>query len=213
MNLYFLATLFPSMKTSNILQWLLFAILSLLAIQATQEKQGKKEEEEDLNNDYEIYEAIQSMKKLTGHEDFYELLGVSSKATTEEIGKAFRKASINYHPDRKGKAMLPMFKLIQYASDLLRDQKRRARYEWLLHEAPAWHRGSVYSIRKFVQNSKVSLKQFWILLFFFSLGGQFLTQWLAYLVHVGRAMLARKHLGQLGEKEVKRIRKKLESGN
>jgi curved DNA-binding protein CbpA len=178
------------------------------------EKKGNngEEEEEDKYNDYEVYEAIENMRKLTKHDNFYDLIGITSNASEEEIGRAFRKMSVKYHPDKHGKDKEPMFKLVQYVGLLLRDPKRRARYEWLLHDAPAWHRESVYAVRRVSKMAKLSMRQFWIVFFAFSIGGQILAQWLSYFVRLGRVKYARREVNAMGDKEVKKIRRKLESG-
>lgn len=209
----------------KLLVWLLGMIL-LTSFCLAQEGQGKKknqqkkgktgkdgEEEEEGFNDYEVYEAMEAMRQLTQHETFYDLMGVESNATDEQIGKSFRKLSVKYHPDKHGPEMMKMFKLVQYVSTLLRDPKRRARYEWLLHEAPAWHRESVYMMRKITKTAKISLKGALLFSFLFALGAQFLIQWIAFGIQYGRIVMARKQMAAMGEKEVKRIRKKLEQGD
>lgn len=172
-----------------------------------------KEEEEDGPNDYEVYEAIQSLRQLTEHETFYELLGVSPSATDDQIGRSFRKLSVKYHPDKHGPGTAKMFKLVQYASTLLRDRKRRARYEWLLHEAPAWHRESVYMARRVFSAGKLSMRQALLFTFCLALLGQLVVQWMAWWTQYGRILASRRGLGAMGEKEVKRIRRKLEAGD
>ena len=63
--------------------------------------------------------------------DFYEVLGVSKKASQEEIKKAHRKLVRQYHPDRNpdDKAAEDKFKEIQAAYDVLGDEEKRKQYD------------------------------------------------------------------------------------
>ncbi len=63
--------------------------------------------------------------------DYYELLGVSRTADTEEIKKAYRKLALKYHPDRNGgsKESEERFKEITQAYEVLRDSDQRAAYD------------------------------------------------------------------------------------
>lgn len=198
--------------------WLFLAVLMVTVYGKSEQKGNKKrngqddESEDDKFNDYEVYQTIENMRKLTGHDNFYDLLGIGTSANDEQIGRAFRKLSVKYHPDKHGKEMEPMFKLVQYVGTLLRDAKRRARYEWLMHEAPAWHRESVYAVRRMHKVNKISMRQFWMFTFGFLIFGQLVAQWITYILKAGRVKMARRNLQAMGDKEVKRIRKKLESG-
>ena len=61
--------------------------------------------------------------------DFYEILGVSKSATSEEIKKAYRKKAIQYHPDKNpgDKEAEENFKLAAEAYEVLGDADKRAR--------------------------------------------------------------------------------------
>jgi len=63
--------------------------------------------------------------------DYYELLGVSRSADTEEIKKAYRKLALKHHPDRNdgSKESEERFKEITQAYEVLRDPERRAAYD------------------------------------------------------------------------------------
>jgi len=63
--------------------------------------------------------------------DYYKLLGVSKKASDEEIKKAYRKMAMKYHPDHtKGdKAAEEKFKQISEAYAVLSDKEKRQQYD------------------------------------------------------------------------------------
>jgi len=63
--------------------------------------------------------------------DYYELLGVDRKASSEDIRSAYRKLALKYHPDRNpdDKEAESKFKAISEAYDVLSDEKKRPLYD------------------------------------------------------------------------------------
>ena len=66
--------------------------------------------------------------------DFYDRLGVTRKATPEEIKKAYRKLARQYHPDvnPNNKEAELRFKEINEAYETLSDEERRKEYDDLI---------------------------------------------------------------------------------
>ena len=63
--------------------------------------------------------------------DYYEVLGVTKSATSDEIKKAYRKLALKYHPDRNpgDKEAEEKFKEAAEAYDVLSDEKKKALYD------------------------------------------------------------------------------------
>lgn len=67
------------------------------------------------------------------YKDYYQVLGVSKTASSEEIRKAYRELAKKYHPDHNpgNKKAEEMFKEINEAYAVLNDKEKRARYDQL----------------------------------------------------------------------------------
>jgi molecular chaperone DnaJ len=63
--------------------------------------------------------------------DYYQLLGVSRAADTDDIKKAYRQLALQYHPDRNqgSKEAEERFKEVTQAYEVLRDPEKRALYD------------------------------------------------------------------------------------
>ncbi|WP_431029741.1 molecular chaperone DnaJ [Lysinibacillus sp. LZ02] len=69
--------------------------------------------------------------------DYYEVLGLAKGASKDEIKKAYRKLSKQYHPDiNKEPGADEKFKEIAEAYEVLSDEQKRARYDQFGHEDP-----------------------------------------------------------------------------
>ena len=70
--------------------------------------------------------------------DYYEVLGLSKGASAEEIKKAYRKLSKQFHPDlNKEEGAEAKFKEIAEAYEVLSDDQKRARYDQFGHDDPS----------------------------------------------------------------------------
>jgi molecular chaperone DnaJ len=66
--------------------------------------------------------------------DYYEVLGLTKGASKEEIKKAYRKLSKQYHPDiNKDDNAVDKFKEISEAYEVLSDDQKKAQYDQFGH--------------------------------------------------------------------------------
>jgi curved DNA-binding protein len=65
------------------------------------------------------------------YKDYYKILGVSKKATADEIKKSYRKLAVKYHPDKNpdNKAAEEKFKEVSEAYDVLGDPEKKKKYD------------------------------------------------------------------------------------
>jgi len=68
--------------------------------------------------------------------DYYEVLGISQRASTEEIKKAYRQMALKYHPDRNpgNKEAEEKFKEAAEAYSVLIDPEKRSVYDRFGHD-------------------------------------------------------------------------------
>jgi molecular chaperone DnaJ len=68
--------------------------------------------------------------------DYYEILEVERKASTEEIKRAYRKSALKFHPDKNpdDKEAEQRFKDCSEAYEVLSDPQKRSRYDQFGHE-------------------------------------------------------------------------------
>jgi molecular chaperone DnaJ len=71
---------------------------------------------------------------MAGKRDYYDVLGISRDASSEEIKKAFRKLAFQYHPDRNREdGAEAKFKEVNEAYEVLSDADKRAAYDRFGH--------------------------------------------------------------------------------
>jgi len=74
------------------------------------------------------------------YKDYYKILGISRKASADDIRKAYRKLAMQYHPDRNpgDKQAEERFKEINEAYQVLNDEQKRAHYDRVGSAYSSW---------------------------------------------------------------------------
>jgi DnaJ family protein C protein 3 len=87
--------------------------------------------------DQQLQEEVRKAEaalKQSKQKDYYKILGISRKATTKDIKKAYRELALKWHPDKhvgeeeKEKAER-QFQLVAEAAEILSDEETRAKYD------------------------------------------------------------------------------------
>ncbi|KAF8165267.1 DnaJ domain-containing protein [Crassisporium funariophilum] len=121
---------------------LLFAVLAVLV---TTVLAWEKE-------DHEIFDLVTELEAAEGKKTtFYSWLEVPSTATTNEIAKAYRKKSMQLHPDKNPdvKGIHERFARLGVIAKILRNKEERKRYDFFYKNGvPVW-RGTGYYYERF----------------------------------------------------------------
>ncbi|KAF8076485.1 DnaJ domain-containing protein [Lyophyllum atratum] len=123
----------------------LFVIFAFLAVVATTVVAWEKE-------DHEIFDLVNEVEASEGKgTTFYSWLDVPSTATTPEISKAYRKMSMQLHPDKNpnSKSIHERFARLGVVATILRNKESRKRYDFFYKNGvPKW-RGTGYYYSRF----------------------------------------------------------------
>ncbi|KIY74026.1 DnaJ-domain-containing protein [Cylindrobasidium torrendii FP15055 ss-10] len=117
----------------------------LLAVLATVALAWEKE-------DHELFDLVEAIEASEGKgTTFYSWLNVPSTATTQEIAKAYRKLSMQLHPDKNpnDSKIHERFARLGVVSTILRKDESRKRYDFFYKNGvPKW-RGTGYYYSRF----------------------------------------------------------------
>ncbi|XP_032690834.1 dnaJ homolog subfamily C member 1-like [Odontomachus brunneus] len=125
------------------------------------------------NDELEVFDVVEEV-----NQNFYEVLGVTQSANASEVKKAFRRLSLQLHPDKNSaEDAEQQFRKLVAVYDILKDPGKRQRYDnVLVNGLPNW-RSAVYYYRHV---RKMGLLEMSIILFTVITIGQYLVAWAAY---------------------------------
>lgn len=82
-----------------------------------------------MNSNHEINEDVES-KNILNKKDYYEILGLTTDASEEEIRKSYKKLAIKFHPDKnKSKYASDAFKKISHSFTVLSNKEKKENYD------------------------------------------------------------------------------------
>ncbi|XP_006359559.1 chaperone protein DnaJ isoform X1 [Solanum tuberosum] len=154
--------------------------------------------------------------KASRKESPYEVLGVSSSATADEIKKAYRKLALKYHPDvNKERNAQEKFMRIKHAYNTLLNSKTRKRYDsrsdtssYSYYSGAEQNRSAAdeedfYSFGSFFKDAQITIADF-----FKDLQEEF-RNWESNVASTGKPKSLWEELAEIGEDFVEFLEKEL----
>ncbi|XP_071812362.1 dnaJ homolog subfamily C member 1-like [Apostichopus japonicus] len=125
------------------------------------------------NTDFELFDLVEEVPQ-----NFYELLGLDQSATQTDIRRAYRRLSLQYHPDKnKEEGAEETFRKLVAVAEVLRDEDTRKRYDdILIHGLPDWRQPVFYYRRV----RKMGLLEAGTLLSIILTVGHYIVMWSMY---------------------------------
>lgn len=204
------------MQLSSLL-FLLLSVVFFRTVSCSEEYSDNESRTPDY--DYEIYELIDRMNKLTpAHSTFYDLLQVGPSSSNEDISRQFRRIAFKYHPDKTNdQNSHALFKLYSGAAHVLKDDAQRARYQWIINDAPPWHRSQVYMMHKLhrrrqrtsrAEGPELSLSSILLFVLIALTVTQLIVQWTRFAVNRYWIWSGSRALKSISAKEMRKMERK-----
>ena len=97
-----------------------------------QERQQRRQRREEEERQWRHYQNSQRQERprrssRARSKTHYDMLGVNSSATADEIRKAYKRKALKHHPDKGGSAAT--FRKVQTAYETLKDDQKRRKYD------------------------------------------------------------------------------------
>lgn len=123
--------------------------------------------------DLELFDVVEDV-----NENFYSFLGLSQDVDTAGIKKAYRKLSLQYHPDKnKEQGSEEKFRKIVAVVEILKDEEKRKKYHSILENGlPDWRQPVFYYRRV----RKMGMSELCVFLLVLITLGQHVVAWAAY---------------------------------
>ncbi|XP_062600149.1 dnaJ homolog subfamily C member 1-like [Saccostrea cucullata] len=148
-------------------------------------------------DDLELFDLVEEV-----NQNFYEVLGVPSTASSSEIRKAYRRLSLILHPDKSKEENAEVkFRQLVGIYETLKDEEKRKRYHLVLENGlPDWRQPIFYYRRV----RKMGLLEFFVVIFVITTVGQYIIMWAVY---AERKFTLSENFGEMREKAKSKNRK------
>lgn len=150
--------------------------------------------------DYTIFDLKDSLETVAPNETFYSVLGLEPNADATELTKAYRKTSLQLHPDKNpDKRAHELYALVTSIITILKDDEGRSRYDhFLYHGFPVW-RGTGYYYRRF----RPGLGFVIVFIIGFVAAVQYLSAWVYYFQNQPTARELNRSIEEIQYKQFK----------